>query len=211
MTGQTADRMAVHPVDQDQARRQPDVGQCGTGRNCAAICQGDAEAFPGTISSDLQPIVVPYQQSMGKTLLLLFLGVLLLLLIGCANCSLLLLARGVARQHEFAMRSALGASRWRMVRQLLVESMVISFAGTIFGVALSAILARLPIQLSPHSFPAESAIGVSPTVLGFSLFLPACAVSGLGSSPLCAPLALTWGLCCSELSRELPGRVELVA
>lgn len=139
--------------------------------------------FPEQFHLDLQPIVVPYQQSMGKTLLLLFLGVLLLLLIGCANCSLLLLARGVARQHEFAMRSALGASRWRMVRQLLVESMVISFAGTILGVALSAILARLPIQLSPHSFPAESAIGVSPTVLAFSSVLACLCGIGFGLIP----------------------------
>ena len=60
----------------------------------AAVSQGEPRHFPEQFHLDLQPIVVPYQQSMGKTLLLLFLGVLLLLLIGCANCSLLLLARG---------------------------------------------------------------------------------------------------------------------
>ena len=127
--------------------------------------------FPEQFHLKLQPIVVPYRQSMGRTLFLLLAGVLLLLLIGCANCSILLLARGAARQHELAVRSALGASRWRIVRQLLVESVVISFAGSALGVAFSSLLARLPIQLSPHSFPAESVIRVNPPVLAFSAAL----------------------------------------
>ena len=70
----------------------------------------------------LQPIIVPYQQELGRTLTLLLAGVVLLLIIGCANCSILLLARGRTRQHELAIRSAIGASRWRIVRQLLVEA-----------------------------------------------------------------------------------------
>src|SRR5215467_6285200 len=62
----------------------------------------------------LQPIIVPYQQKTGRTLKLLLAGVVLLLIIGCANCSILLLARGRARRHELAIRSAIGASRWRI-------------------------------------------------------------------------------------------------
>jgi predicted permease len=139
--------------------------------------------FPEKFHLNLQPIVLPYQQSMGKTLLLLFLGVLFLLLIGCANCSILLLARGVVRRHEFAVRNALGASRWRIIRQLLVESLVISFAGTGLGVALSLLLARLPIQLSPHSFPAEAVIRVDPTVLAFSAALACICGIGFGLAP----------------------------
>jgi hypothetical protein len=65
---------------------------------------------------------VPYQQDLGRTLTLLLAGVVLLLIIGCANCSILLLARGRTRQHELAIRTAIGASRWRIVRQLLVEA-----------------------------------------------------------------------------------------
>src|SRR6202042_219274 len=101
----------------------------------------------------LQPIIVPYQQDLGRTLALLLAGVVLLLIIGCANCSILLLARGRARQHELAVRSAIGASRWRIVRQLLVEAVVISCTGAILGVAASYWLAKLPMQLSPASFP----------------------------------------------------------
>jgi MacB-like protein/FtsX-like permease family protein len=85
----------------------------------------------------LQPIIVPYQHNLGRTLALLLAGVVLLLIIGCANCSILLLARGRARQHELAIRTAIGASRWRIVRQLLVEALVISCTGALVGVAAS--------------------------------------------------------------------------
>ena len=112
--------------------------------------------FPEKWHLQLQPIIVPFQQNTGRTLMLLLAGVLLLLIIGCANCSILLLARGRARQHELAVRSAIGASRWRIVRQLLVEAVVISFTGAILGVAASWWLAKLPMQLSPDSFPQES-------------------------------------------------------
>jgi len=75
--------------------------------------------FPKKFHLQLQPIVAPYARSTGHTLVLLLAAVLLLLLIGCANCSILLLARGEARQHELVVRS----SRWRIIRQLLVESL----------------------------------------------------------------------------------------
>jgi predicted permease len=133
--------------------------------------------FPEQWHLQLQPIVVPYQHSIGRTLVLLLAGVLLLLIIGCANCSILLLARGRARQHELAVRSAIGASRWRIVRQLLVEAVVISCTGAILGVAASYWLAKLPMQLSPASFPSESVIRINLPILAFSVAL--ALVSGL--------------------------------
>jgi len=119
----------------------------------------------------LQPIIVPYQQQTGRTLSLLLAGVVLLLIIGCANCSILLLARGRTRQHELAIRSAIGASRWRIVRQLLVEAVVISCTGAVLGVAASYWLAKLPLLLSPDSFPSESVIRINPPFLAFSVSL----------------------------------------
>jgi predicted permease len=119
----------------------------------------------------LQPIIVPYQQGTGRTLTLLLAGVVLLLIIGCANCSILLLARGRTRQHELAIRSAIGASRWRIVRQLLVEAIVISSTGAVLGVAASYWLAKLPLLLSPDSFPAESLIRINAPILAFSVAL----------------------------------------
>jgi predicted permease len=119
----------------------------------------------------LQPIIVPYQQDTGRTLTLLLAGVVLLLIIGCANCSILMLARGRTRRHELAIRSAIGASRWRIVRQLLIEAVVISSTGAVLGMAASYWLARLPLLLSPDSFPAESVIRINFPILGFSVAL----------------------------------------
>ena len=129
------------------------------------------DRFPDHWHLALQPIIVPYQQGTGRTLTLLLAGVLLLLIIGCANCSILLLARGSARRHELAIRSAIGASRWRIVRQLLIEAIIISSTGAMVGVAASYWLAKLPLLLSPDSFPTESVIRISGPILAFSVAL----------------------------------------
>ena len=136
-----------------------------------AFARQNPQVFPRKFHLALQPIVAPYAQNTGRALYLLLAGVVVLLLIGCANCSILLLARGTARQQELAVRSALGAGRWRIARQLLVEAMTIAGAGAALGVAASYWLARLPLELSRDSFPAESVIRVNLPVLGFSVGL----------------------------------------
>jgi predicted permease len=127
--------------------------------------------LPEHIRFGLQPILWIFQENTGNTLALLLAGVVLLLIIGCANCSILLLARGRTRRHELAIRSAIGASRWRIVRQLLVEAIVISCSGAVLGVAASYWLAKLPMALSPDSFPAESFIRINVPILAFSVAL----------------------------------------
>ena len=147
----------------------------------------------------LQPIIQPYQQDLGRTFQLLTAGVVLLLIIGCANCSILLLARGRTRQHELAIRRAIGASRWRIVRQLLVEALVISCTGAVLGVAASYWLARLPLMLSPDSFPAESFIRINASLLAFSVALALVCGTLFGLAP-----ALR--LSRNDPARALPGR-----
>src|ERR1700739_2939349 len=97
----------------------------------------DSFYFP----KDLRVRVVSLNQEvLGKfqgALILLFGSVALLLLIGCANVSILLLARGTVRQHEFAVRASVGATRGRIVRQLLTESMLLSVIGAALGVGLA--------------------------------------------------------------------------
>lgn len=88
-----------------------------------------------------------------QILVVLMGGVLVLLLLGCANVATLLLARGTARIHEFAVRASLGATRPRIARQLLVESLELTLAGTVVGLAL----ARLATQLLTHALPAAAA------------------------------------------------------
>jgi predicted permease len=111
-----------------------------------------------------------FVRDLGGTLYLLFSAVALLLAIGCGNVSILLLARGTARQHEFALRTAIGASRHRIIRQLLTESLLLSLTGAMLGVllayrALSTIVAMLP----KYSFPHEAAIQINLPVLMFSV------------------------------------------
>jgi predicted permease len=125
-----------------------------------------------------------FVERLGRTLFLLLGAVGLLLVIGCANVSILLLARGTARQHELAIRSAIGSSRIRILRQLLTESLALSMSGAILGVllayrALSAIVAWLP----EFSFPHEAAIAVNLPVLCFSVALALATGILFGLSP----------------------------
>jgi len=111
-----------------------------------------------------------FVHDLGGTLYLLFGAVALLLAIGCGNVSILLLARGTARQHEFAIRTAIGASRGRMIRQLLSESLLLSLTGAALGVLLAYRALALIVELLPkYSFPHEAAIQINLPVLAFSV------------------------------------------
>src|ERR1700676_3262637 len=111
-----------------------------------------------------------FVRELGGTLNLLFTAVALLLAIGCGNVSILLLARGTARQHEFAVRTAIGASRRRVIRQLLTEALLLSLTGAALGVLLAyRALAIIIVLLPKYSFPHEAAIQINLPVLAFSV------------------------------------------
>jgi predicted permease len=111
--------------------------------------------FPQQFRISMRMMGTEYVRDLRKTLYLLFGAVALLLAIGCGNVSILLLARGTARQHEFAVRSAVGATRWRIVRQLLTESLLLAVTGAALGAVLAHqavgfLVARLPEYSFPH-------------------------------------------------------------
>jgi putative ABC transport system permease protein len=111
-----------------------------------------------------------FVHDLGGTLYMLFGAVALLLAIGCGNVSILLLARGTSRQHEFAVRTAIGASRPRIIRQLLTEALLLSLTGAVLGVLLAYRALAIIIDLLPrYSFPHEAAIRINLPVLGFSV------------------------------------------
>ena len=132
--------------------------------------------FPNT---DWRPYftVGPLRDSIigdARNSLLMMLGaVALVLLISCANVANLLLVRATSRKREFAIRSALGAGRARIVRQLLTESVLLSLAGGILGMALGFVGVRALLAVSPAGLPRigedGSAIGLDWRVLGFTL------------------------------------------
>src|ERR1700693_3038356 len=125
--------------------------------------------FPVTFRVNLRSIVDVYTSQLGTTLYVLFGAVASLLLIGCGNVCLLLLARGIERQHEFAVRSAVGANRSRLLRQLFTESFVVAAAGAAFGLLIAwRCLALIVMFLPENSFPAESLIRINVPAAVFS-------------------------------------------
>jgi putative ABC transport system permease protein len=128
--------------------------------------------FPKQFKVSVRGLAETYTRDLKKTMVLLFGAVALLLVIGCGNVSILLLARGTARQHEFAVRSAVGASGTRIVRQLLTESLLLSLTGAGLGIfvayrSIGFIIPRLP----DHSYPYEADFHINVAVLFFSVGL----------------------------------------
>jgi putative ABC transport system permease protein len=130
------------------------------------------DRYPDEFRVNLRSIIEMYARPMGPRLFLLLGAVTSLLLVGCANVSILLLVRGAHRQQELAVRAALGAARLRIVQQLLTEALVIAVAGAALGVLIAwKGLALIVAWVPTNSFAAESVIEMNLPVLLFSTAL----------------------------------------
>ena len=140
--------------------------------------------FPRNFKVDVRPLTYEIGENMGGTLYLLFAAVAMLLAIGCGNVSILLLARATARQREFAVRAAVGASSFRIVRQLLTESLLLAVTGTALGILLAyRLLAVIVAWMPEHLFPPDVAIRMNAPILLFSAGLALITAVFFGLTP----------------------------
>ena len=152
-------------------RLKPGVTAAQGNADLSSILQQLATEHPGDRGWRVLTTML-YNEMVGRTQRMLFVllgAVALLLLIACVNAANLLLARANARQREIAVRSALGAARSRIIRQLLTESVVIAFIGGTLGSLLALGGVPVLVALLPAGFPRASEIHLDLIVFGFTL------------------------------------------
>src|SRR5205814_1428875 len=110
-------------------------------------------------------------------------AVTFVLLIACANVANLLLVRAAARERELAIRAALGSSPWRIIRQLLAESLVLAIGGALGGLALAWAGIKLLIALAPTNLPRLDEVSIDPMVLLFASLAALVAAGLFGMAP----------------------------
>jgi putative ABC transport system permease protein len=117
----------------------------------------------------MRPLIEIFVSDVRRALWVIFGAVFFVLFIACANIANLLLARATARKKEMAIRTAVGASRWRIARQLLTESILLSLIGGGIGLVLARWGVDLILYMSPNAIPRSREIGLDWTVLAFTV------------------------------------------
>jgi predicted permease len=181
----TADPNRIYIVD---ARLKAGVSHQRAEAEMQPLLEQFAKETPGHFPPDFRVHVATLTGVVGGSIrgamLLLFAAVGVLLAIGCANVSILFLARGTGRLHEFAVRAALGASRKRLVEQMLTESLFLAMAGGAAGVMFAIVGVKAVVDWLPKdTFPPEAVINLNLPVLVFSTTVAVATGVVFGISP----------------------------
>ena len=168
-------------------RLKPDVTLAQAQAELNGIALQFRKEFPEHAGTQVRIRAVPLQEDVVKharpALLILLGAVGLVLVIACANVAHLLLVRATVREGEFALRTALGASRWAVVRQLLTESSLLAVAGGALGLMVTTLALGLLRALHPSNLPRLGEIDVDGRVLGFTALTCLVTTLAFGLAP----------------------------
>ena len=174
-------------------RLKPEVTVAQAQSDAEQVAQQTMRNYPPALANfHIRAVVYPLQQITVLTtrplLRILFLAVAVVLLIACANLAGLLLVRAIRRQREIAVRLALGAPARTLLRQTILESLVLSFSGGMLGIGLAALALGVGRNLLPETLPRVNEIAFNWTVAGFALLLAVLTGLLCGLAPAVAAL-----------------------
>jgi putative ABC transport system permease protein len=161
-----------HPGLYGVARLKPGATKEQAEADMERIAANLEKQYPDTNAGNrvrIRPLLEIFVSDVRRGLWVIFAAVAFVLLIACANIANLLLARATARRKEMAIRSAMGAGRWRIARQLLTESILLSLVGGTLGLFLARGGIDLILYISPDAIPRSREIGLDWIVLGFTM------------------------------------------
>jgi len=180
------DDRSWHPGIFAIARLKSDVPLANARAEMSTIAHRLYEKYPND-NIALDAVVNPMHEqlvSQARPALLTLLGaVIFVLLIACGNIANLMLTRATARRRELSIRISLGASDWQIIRQLIIEGLLLSLMGAVAGVALAYALLPSLIRLAGTSLPANANVRIDIHVLLFTALLSICAGVFFGVAP----------------------------